>query len=124
MPTILDASTTEIEAFCFGVNLIKQFPRYTSVQIITDCSSILTQLSSTKILNQSLLESYLKLLDLSNYYNIMLSKVDSHTNILGNDIADSLAKCDSPFTTTENTIPIQCLKNTLDFLGLNLCLLC
>ena len=105
MSTILDASTTKIEAFCFGINLIKQFLRYTSVQIITDCSSILTQLSSTKILNQSLLESYLKLLDLSNYYNIKLSKVDSHTNILGNDIADSLAKCDSPLTTTEYTNP-------------------
>ena len=55
---LFDAPAAEIEAFSYGVSLIKQLPLYASVQIITDCSTILTQLESTKICSQILLDTY------------------------------------------------------------------
>ena len=56
---LFNAPAAEIEAFSFGVSFIKQLPLYASVQIITDCSTILTQLESTKNFSQILLDTYI-----------------------------------------------------------------
>ena len=107
---LFDAPAAEIEAFSYGVSLIKQLPLYASVQIITDFSTILTQLESTKNFSQILLDTYIELLDLSNNYSIKFSKVDSHSNIFGNDSADLLAKRANLSSEFIKPIPIQCLK--------------
>ena len=44
LSSLFDAPAAEIKAFSFGVSLIKQLPPYATVQIITNCSTILTQL--------------------------------------------------------------------------------